>query len=119
MPKGESMDATGNSAVSETSNAFTDPAGSALDPEANGPGAIPAEDAQDEMGADAQIAASQAENEEEPVDGVAIARDLLDQMMQAMGVEATVGAQRQSDGSVRLLVEGHDMGVVIGKHGST
>ena len=39
--------------------------------------------------------------------------------MQAMGVEATVGAQRQPDGSVRLLVEGHDMGVVIGKHGST
>jgi spoIIIJ-associated protein len=121
------MDATGNSVVSETSNAFTDPAGGEPAAEAGLSGAVPAEDAEDETavedGRSAGLADDEAEASPEPageaVDGVALARDLLDQIMQAMGVEATVGAQRQGDGSVRLLVEGHDMGVVIGKHGST
>jgi predicted RNA-binding protein Jag len=57
--------------------------------------------------------------EGEPVDCAALARDTLDQILQAMAVPATVGVQRQPDGSIRLLVEGPEMGVVIGKHGGT
>jgi spoIIIJ-associated protein len=57
--------------------------------------------------------------EEEPLDVAALACDLLDQILQAMGVPATVESQRQSDGSIRLFVEGPEMGVVIGKHGAT
>jgi spoIIIJ-associated protein len=56
---------------------------------------------------------------EEPLDVAALARDLLDQILQAMGVPATVESQRQADGSIRLFVEGPEMGVVIGKHGAT
>jgi spoIIIJ-associated protein len=36
-----------------------------------------------------------------------------------MSVPAAVSGEGQPDGSVRLLVEGPDMGVVIGKHGGT
>jgi spoIIIJ-associated protein len=57
--------------------------------------------------------------EGEAVDSAALARDILDQILQAMAVPATVGVQRQPDGTVRLLVEGPEMGVVIGKHGAT
>ena len=60
-----------------------------------------------------------SEEAAEAIDGAVVARDFLDQILQGMAVPATVGAQRQSDGSVRLMVEGHDMGVVIGKHGTT
>jgi spoIIIJ-associated protein len=55
----------------------------------------------------------------EPVNVVAYARDLLDQILQGMGVPASVTGEPQPDGAVRLLVEGSDMGVVIGKHGGT
>lgn len=55
----------------------------------------------------------------EPVDVAQFARDLLDQILQAMAVPASVTGEAQPDGSVRLLVEGSDMGVVIGKHGGT
>jgi spoIIIJ-associated protein len=34
-------------------------------------------------------------------------------------VPATVQGERQPEGTIRLLVEGPDMGVVIGKHGGT
>jgi spoIIIJ-associated protein len=59
------------------------------------------------------------EDDGEPVDVPQFARDLLDQILQAMGVPAAVTGEGQPDGSVRLLVEGADMGVVIGKHGGT
>jgi spoIIIJ-associated protein len=55
----------------------------------------------------------------EPLDVAELARGLLDQILQAMNVPATVQGEQQPDGSVRLLVEGPDMGVVIGKHGGT
>lgn len=55
----------------------------------------------------------------EAVDCAALARDTLDQILQAMAVPAEVGVQRQPDGTIRLLVEGPEMGVVIGKHGGT
>jgi spoIIIJ-associated protein len=54
-----------------------------------------------------------------PVDPMPVARDLLDQILQAMGVPASVTAEPAADGAVRLLVEGPEMGVVIGKHGGT
>jgi spoIIIJ-associated protein len=63
-------------------------------------------------------AESPQEAEEGP-DAEVVARDTLDQILQAMGVPATVTGERQPDNSVRLLVEGSDMGVVIGKHGGT
>jgi spoIIIJ-associated protein len=121
------MDATGNSVAAEATDVVLEPAGSGTGSAIDGPGGAPDEDTPDESAVDSRAAASPTdESEEAPpepeaeaVDGVAIARDLLDQIMQAMGVEAVVAAQRQSDGSIRLLVEGHEMGVVIGKHGST
>jgi spoIIIJ-associated protein len=118
------MEATGDSVAAETSNLFLDhPAGEA-DTAEDGPGGAVAEApmaGQVEITAeDDEVAeGSEADSEPERVDGVAVARDLLDQILQAMDVPAEVGAQRQPDGSVRLLVEGHEMGVVIGKHGST
>jgi spoIIIJ-associated protein len=60
-----------------------------------------------------------ADEAREPVDAAVFARNLLDQILQAMGVPANVTVERQPDGAVRLLVEGEDMGVVIGKHGGT
>jgi spoIIIJ-associated protein len=53
------------------------------------------------------------------VDFAELARGLLDQILQEMKVPATVQGEQQPDSSVRLLVEGPDMGVVIGKHGGT
>lgn len=66
-----------------------------------------------------ESAQAEAEDESEPIDPQALARDLLDQILEGMGVTASVRAERQSDATVRLLVEGSDMGVVIGKHGGT
>lgn len=60
-----------------------------------------------------------SEDGAEAVDSAALAREMLDQILQAMAVPATVGVQRQNDGAIRLLVEGPEMGVVIGKHGGT
>jgi spoIIIJ-associated protein len=120
------MDATGDSVAAESSSISLDPAGSEPASRVEGPEDIPAEGVMDEEVAASPAAATESAAEEaaagsavEAIDSVALARDLLDQVLQAMGVEAVVGAQRQPDGSVRLLVEGHDMGVVIGKHGST
>jgi spoIIIJ-associated protein len=62
---------------------------------------------------------AEAAPEGETIDSAAFARDILDQILQAMAVPATVGVQGQPDGTVRLLVEGPEMGVVIGKHGAT
>jgi len=119
------MDATGDSAAVEAAPIVLDPeAGSTISP-TNGPGGGPADGEFDEpapvdaLSSDTTEERPADEDEAEPVDGAEVARDFLDRIMQAMGVEATVGAQRQPDGAVRLLVEGHDMGVVIGKHGST
>jgi len=61
----------------------------------------------------------EAPEAQEPIDVAAVARDLLDEILQGMGVPASVQGERQPEGSVRLLVEGADMGVVIGKHGGT
>jgi spoIIIJ-associated protein len=122
------MDATGDSVTAETGSVSLDPAGS--EPEAGGEGTA---DIAAEGAAAPEAATAPAETSDEPateaaaapqpdpeaVDSAGIARDFLDRVLQAMGVEATVGAQGQPDGSIRLLVEGHDMGVVIGKHGST
>jgi spoIIIJ-associated protein len=69
--------------------------------------------------ADTPGPASSEDGAREPVDVAQFARDLLDQILQAMGVPAAVTGESQPDGSVRLLVEGSDMGVVIGKHGGT
>jgi spoIIIJ-associated protein len=55
----------------------------------------------------------------EAVNFAELARGLLDQILQEMKVPATVQGEQQPDSSVRLLVEGPDMGVVIGKHGGT
>jgi predicted RNA-binding protein Jag len=118
------MEATGNSVAAESSNLHLDPPAGEAEAADNGSGgaAAAAPDAeQAEIGAaDDQAAAGwESDSEREPLDAAVVARDLLDQILQAMDVPAEVGAQRQPDGSVRLLVEGHEMGVVIGKHGST
>jgi spoIIIJ-associated protein len=78
----------------------------------------PAGEAESAEGGDAAAELAAREGEE-PVDSAALARDLLDEILQAMSVPATVGAQLQSDGAIRLFVEGPEMGVVIGKHGAT
>ena len=77
---------------------------------------------QDDPTADAPSSVDEgdeAPETQEPIDVAAVARDLLDEILQGMGVPATVQGERQPEGSVRLLVEGADMGVVIGKHGGT
>src|SRR5438105_3938212 len=96
--KGEPMDSTGNSVTAETGNVFLDPAGSEPDSGAEGPEGNPAEGAMDEVAAASSAATTQpGEAEEaapepaaEAVDSAALARDLLDQVLQAMGVEANV-----------------------------
>jgi predicted RNA-binding protein Jag len=118
------MEATGNSVAAESSNLFLDPPAGEAEAADDGSGGAVAEapDAeQAEIGAadDQASAGWESDSEREPLDAAVVARDLLDQILQAMDVPAEVGAQRQPDGSVRLLVEGHEMGVVIGKHGST
>lgn len=47
------------------------------------------------------------------------ARNLLQQMVDLMGVEGTVEIARATDDEVVLNVEGEDMGLLIGRHGST
>lgn len=116
------MDATGNSPAVEAAPIVLDTEGGNANSPADGSAADPAAGLQDEAaGGNGTVASDDtpAAGETEALDAASVARDFLDQIMQAMDVEATVGAQRQPDGSIRLLVEGHDMGVVIGKHGST
>jgi spoIIIJ-associated protein len=48
-----------------------------------------------------------------------IARSVLSQILVAMGLETQVFLKGEEEGSIRLEVAGPDMGVVIGKHGST
>src|SRR3989442_473869 len=112
VPPADSTDTTGAAEPMATSSEAT---------ESPSEGAAPEVDAVLETG-DSNDDASPAlplTAEEETIDSAALARDLLDQILQAMGVPATVNAEGQPDGSVRLLVEGPDMGVVIGKHGGT
>ncbi len=122
------MDATGNSVAAETGqmpgaldSASEEAASVFSEGAAAGEGAA-TENMPDQgeltLPAGSDAAAAPAE-EGEPVDSAALARDLLDQILQAMAVPATVGVQRQPEGSLRLLVEGPEMGVVIGKHGAT
>jgi spoIIIJ-associated protein len=89
--------------------------------EAPGDGVEPGGDGDSEVEdpEESAVATALPPSEKEEIDCAAVARDLLDQILQAMGVPATVNAEGQPDGSVRLLVEGTDMGVVIGKHGGT
>jgi spoIIIJ-associated protein len=54
-----------------------------------------------------------------PADTGEVAREVLAAILQRMGLEARVALEHQEDGSYRLEVSGDDMGVVIGKHGST
>jgi spoIIIJ-associated protein len=122
------MDATGNSVTAEDRQVS-----GALEATAGEPGPVLPEEVggRDHEGEPAMPAAvgeldsaqggddAAAVAGEEPVDSAALARDLLDQILQAMSVPATVGSQRQPDGSIRLFVEGPEMGVVIGKHGAT
>jgi spoIIIJ-associated protein len=125
------MDATGNSVTAEIREASSAPdptpaeAASILPEEAGqrdreGDRAVdaPEREAGPPEGS-AETAEPVPEEQEEPLDIAALARDLLDQILQAMRVPATVEAQRQADGSIRLFVEGPEMGVVIGKHGAT
>jgi spoIIIJ-associated protein len=48
-----------------------------------------------------------------------VARSILAEILTAMGLEAEVILKDQEEGNIRLEVSGPDMGVVIGKHGST
>lgn len=58
--------------------------------------------------------------EEQPHQDLAEAgRDLLQRMVDLMGVNGTVHIAEQSEDEVRLNVEGEDMGLLIGRHGAT
>jgi spoIIIJ-associated protein len=48
-----------------------------------------------------------------------IARQLLQDVLRAMDLEGTVECQEMEEGSYQLNMEGPDMAVVIGRHGST
>jgi spoIIIJ-associated protein len=117
------MDTADDPTAMDTDQASTEP--QALDTEtadtspetAVDPLTTDAAEAAPEAGEDGQ--AVRMEDDGEPVDVPQFARDLLDQILQALGVPAAVTGEGQPDGSVRLLVEGADMGVVIGKHGGT
>src|ERR1043166_3914492 len=54
-----------------------------------------------------------------PEDAGEIARSVLARILVAMGLESQVYLKGEEEGSIRLEVAGPDMGVVIGKHGST
>ncbi len=47
------------------------------------------------------------------------ARELLQQIVDLMGVEGTVTIEECTDDEVRLNVEGEDMGLLIGRHGAS
>lgn len=47
------------------------------------------------------------------------ARDLLQRMVDLMGVEGTVEIAETTEDEVRLNVEGEDIGLLIGRHGAT
>ena len=123
------MDATGNSVAAETRqmpgalDSASEEAASVLSEGAAAGEGAATENMPDQgeltLPAGSEAAAAAPAEEGEPVDSAALARDLLDQILQAMSVPATVGVQRQPEGSLRLLVEGPEMGVVIGKHGAT
>jgi spoIIIJ-associated protein len=125
------MDATGNSVTAEIGEASSAPDPTSAEAASILPGEVGLRDREGDLAVDAperelgspEGSAETAEpvpgEPEEPLDIAALARDLLDQVLQAMAVPATVEAQRQADGSIRLFVEGPEMGVVIGKHGAT
>jgi spoIIIJ-associated protein len=48
-----------------------------------------------------------------------VARTVLSEILAAMGIHAEVRRKAEVEGTLRLEVTGPDMGVVIGKHGST
>jgi spoIIIJ-associated protein len=48
-----------------------------------------------------------------------VARSVLAEILEAMGLEAAVTFKGQTESGIRLEISGPDMGVVIGKHGST
>jgi spoIIIJ-associated protein len=54
-----------------------------------------------------------------PEDVGEVAASVLGEILTAMGVRAEVTRRSEVEGGVRLEVSGPDMGVVIGKHGST
>ncbi len=63
---------------------------------------------------------AEAEPQEVPHRDLAeTARELLQQMVDLMGVEGTVQIAECTDEEVRLNVEGDDMGLLIGRHGAT
>ncbi len=47
------------------------------------------------------------------------ARDMLQQMVDLMGLEGVVRIAESTEDEVRLNVEGEDMGLLIGRHGAT
>jgi predicted RNA-binding protein Jag len=108
----DSAGTTGAAEPMATSSEATDSPGAGAAPEVDA--ALEAGGSDDDASPALPLTAA-----EETIDSAALARDLLDQILQAMAVPATVNAEGQPDGSVRLLVEGPDMGVVIGKHGGT
>ncbi|MGC9318777.1 MAG: RNA-binding cell elongation regulator Jag/EloR [Armatimonadota bacterium] len=65
----------------------------------------------------------EAEPEPQPAmphrDLAEIGRDMLQEMVDLMGVEGTVEIGECTEDEVRLNVEGEDMGLLIGRHGST
>lgn len=121
------MDTADNPTAIETGQTPADAAAPAAEPENPEPSPTPeAEDIAPESTETAEAPeasagepASTEEEAGEPINVAGFARDLLDQILQAMGVPAAVTGEAQPDGSVRLLIEGEDMGVVIGKHGGT
>ena len=60
------------------------------------------------------------EKEEEPVNenGIRIARETLEKILELIPVETTVNAE-QSDGKITLSIEGDKSGLLIGRRGKT
>ncbi|MEA3400659.1 MAG: RNA-binding cell elongation regulator Jag/EloR [Armatimonadota bacterium] len=72
---------------------------------------------------EAPEAEEEAEPEPEPEiphqDLAEIGRDMLQRMVDLIGVEGTVEIGECTEDEVRLNVEGEDMGLLIGRHGAT
>lgn len=71
-----------------------------------------------------EAAVTAAEPPEEPAEMphrelAEAARDLLQRMVDLMGVEGTVKIEECTEDEVLLNVEGEDMGLLIGRHGAT
>jgi spoIIIJ-associated protein len=71
-------------------------------------------------GAEARVRVNvRAPDEENGLDAAEVACEELSKILTAMGLQSEVRPKGVEDGSIRLEVNGPDMGVVIGKHGST